>query len=258
MIIDTHLGMRHPATDERVEDTLKQMGSGGVDKAVTWSLPVGVDREVYRKNNERIASIVKQHPDRLIGFAVVNPLDPDFAVEEVGRAIEQLGLTGLKLHPRVHQYRICDPRTIRVIERAKDLDIPVVIHVESMALVSYCVNNSFEETQNGIDMNEQYAKSLDLESVVKVYNSGNFWAAHMGGVTNGVVQKSKLAFQTTGASSEIIEYAVKKVGADRVLFGSDYCSFQVKDELAKLNRARISESDREKILGGNAARLLHL
>src|SRR3990170_4948892 len=119
MIIDSHLGMRHPATDEGVNEILGQMDSAGIDKAVTWSLPISMEREVIKKNNDRISSVVEKYPDRLIGFANVNPLDPDFAVDELSRAIGQLGLSGLKLHPKVHGYRICDPRTLRVIERAK-------------------------------------------------------------------------------------------------------------------------------------------
>ncbi|MFH1821563.1 MAG: TatD family hydrolase [Methanobacteriota archaeon] len=258
MIIDVHLGMRHPATDERVKETLGQMDSANIDKAVTWSLPIGTDREVFQKNNDRISSVVEKYPNRFIGFAVVNPLDPDFALDELGRAIEQLGLSGLKLHPKVHQYRICDPRTLKVVELARDLNIPVVIHVESIALYNFCVNNSREKTQQIIDHNEFFAKSLDLDAVIKVYDSENFWAAHMGGITHPSIQKSNLAFQTTGASSEIIEYAVSKVGADRILFGSDYPSYQVKEEIAKLNNANISESDKRKILSDNAARILKI
>jgi len=258
MIIDTHLGMRYPATDERVNEILEQMDSAGIDKAVTWSLPAGVNREEIKKNNDRISSIVERHPDRLIGFANVNPLDPDFAVDELGRAIEQLGLRGLKLHPKVHKYRICDPRTLRVIGRARELDIPVVIHVESPALYTFRVFNSLERTQQAIDQQEFFAKSLDLEAVINVYDSPNFWAAHMGGAFSPNVQKSKLVFQTTGASSDLIEYAVEKVGADRVLFGSDYPSFQIKNELSKLNNSNISETDKRKILGGNAARILKI
>jgi len=256
MIIDTHLGIRYPATDEKVEEVLGEMDSANVDKAVTWSVPGGQDREVIRKNNDRISAIVKKYPDRFIGFATVNPLDPDFASDELTRVIEQVGLTGLKLHPRVHQYRICDPRTLRVLELAKDLDIPVVVHVESPALYTFCLDNSLEKTQQAIDRNEFFAKSLDLDAVVKVYDSPNFWAAHMGGAFSPTIQKSNLVFQTTGASSEIIEYAVKKVGADRIVFGSDYMSYQIKEEIAKLNNANISESDKKKIFSGNVIRIL--
>lgn len=248
--------MRYPATDEVVKDILKQMDSASVDKAVTWSLPGGMDREVFKTNNDWISLLVKKYADRLIGFATVNPLDHDFALEELNRAIGQLGLSGLKLHPKVHQFRICDPRTLRVIELAEDLDIPVVIHVESPALYNFKVYNSWEKTQQIIDHNEFYAKSLDLDAVIKIYNSPKFWAAHMGGVFSPTIQKSKICFQTTGASSEIIEYAVEKVGANRIVFGSDYVSYQVKDEIAKLNNANISESDKKKIFGGNAARIL--
>jgi predicted TIM-barrel fold metal-dependent hydrolase len=62
----------------------------------------------------------------------------------------------------------------------------------------------------------------------------------------------------TGSQSHrtIIERAVARLGAHRVLFGSDMPYLEAAMVLGRLLSARISDEDREKILRGNFARLL--
>ena len=81
-----------------IEDTIKDMDEAGVDKAVI----VAIDAETtykYKVSNELIADTVKLYPDRLIGFASVDPNKGFVAIEELKKAVTGLGLKGLKLIP---------------------------------------------------------------------------------------------------------------------------------------------------------------
>src|SRR3984957_21009713 len=49
--------------------------------------------------NDFVAGCVNAHPDVFLGFASVDPLQGDAAVAELERAVRELGLRGLKLHP---------------------------------------------------------------------------------------------------------------------------------------------------------------
>ncbi|MHA1770242.1 MAG: amidohydrolase family protein [Candidatus Thorarchaeota archaeon] len=89
----------------------------------------------FRISNDRIASWTTQapHSARVIGFARVDPMDavngsPDLAVKELQRAIVQLGLRGLKLHPLAQLFidRMDSPPVIEVVSTAGSLDIPVL------------------------------------------------------------------------------------------------------------------------------------
>lgn len=81
--------------------------------------------------NDRIAALVKMYPDKFIGFAAVNPRykGVNWAVEELERAITELGLTGLKLYPAYDYYSPDDRRLARPIwKKAQELGIPVMVH----------------------------------------------------------------------------------------------------------------------------------
>jgi predicted TIM-barrel fold metal-dependent hydrolase len=54
----------------------------------------------------------------------------------------------------------------------------------------------------------------------------------------------------------MVEYAVKMLGADRILFGSDAPGADFLNNLAKVLACEISEPTKKKILFDNAARIL--
>jgi predicted TIM-barrel fold metal-dependent hydrolase len=77
--------------------------------------------------NEYVAGYVAQHPDKLIGFASVDPSD-EGAPAELERAVRELGLRGLKLGPI---YQHVDPngeRCAAVLRVAQRLHLPVIWH----------------------------------------------------------------------------------------------------------------------------------
>lgn len=81
--------------------------------------------------NDYIASLTRQHPE-LLGMAAVNPRHRgvEAARAELGRAIGELGLTGLKLYPMYDHYAIDDrDLAFPVLEAARDLDIGVMVHM---------------------------------------------------------------------------------------------------------------------------------
>ncbi len=84
-----------------------------------------------KKCNDYVADVVRQAPDRFIGFASVNPLyqGPSLAVKELERSVTELGLSGVKLYP-MYQHWSPDDREIAfpIFAKAADLGIPVMVH----------------------------------------------------------------------------------------------------------------------------------
>jgi predicted TIM-barrel fold metal-dependent hydrolase len=81
--------------------------------------------------NEYIAAVVRSDPGRFIGFASVNPAYRGVraAVEELERAVTELGLTGLKLYPMYQHWAANDPElAFPIYAKAQELGIPVMIH----------------------------------------------------------------------------------------------------------------------------------
>jgi predicted TIM-barrel fold metal-dependent hydrolase len=92
----------------------------------------GVGGDPHPKRcNEYIAGCVRMRPDKLIGFASVNPAyrGVRVAVEELARSVEEYKLSGLKLYP-MYQHWSPDDRDLAfpIFEAARDLGIPVMVH----------------------------------------------------------------------------------------------------------------------------------
>jgi predicted TIM-barrel fold metal-dependent hydrolase len=83
------------------------------------------------KCNDYIAAVVRSDPEHFIGFASVNPMyqGPRRAVEELARAVTDLGLSGVKLYP-MYQHWLANDREVAfpIYAEAQRLGIPVMIH----------------------------------------------------------------------------------------------------------------------------------
>jgi len=97
----------------------------GVDKAIVLafeSVHLGLSVD-----NDFVAAYCNQHPDKLFGFASVDPhwADP---VAELERAVQDLGLVGLKMMPIYQGIDPLDPRCLQIWAAAERLHLPVLFH----------------------------------------------------------------------------------------------------------------------------------
>jgi uncharacterized protein len=126
MLIDAHL---HLSGRERVADVLRALDEADIDIAVLLAPfltePYRLDdRDMLVQANTYLAHFVEGHSDRLIGFAVVNPLHLS-AADDLARAIDQ-GLRGLKMVPTGwYPYDDC---AHRVYAQAARLNLPILFH----------------------------------------------------------------------------------------------------------------------------------
>lgn len=84
--------------------------------------------------NDFVAGCVREHPDAFLGFASVDPHKGDDAVAELERAVRELGLRGLKLHPSAQAFRPDDRAVYPIWETAAALRIPVTVHTGTTGL----------------------------------------------------------------------------------------------------------------------------
>ncbi len=96
-----------------------------VDKAIVFGLKsqaLSVDVP-----NDYVADYVNAHPEKLIGFACVDPNDPG-AVDELERSVQELKLKGLKLSPIYQNFDPLDENALRIYERAQKYGLPIMFH----------------------------------------------------------------------------------------------------------------------------------
>ena len=139
MKVDCHVHMQWKNMEgiENAKDVLKAMDEAGVDKIFLFSPPpvkielkgqylaYTISQEKQRESIEKIAKIVKENPERLIGFAWIDPRLPH-AENEVERAIVDYKLRGIKMIPD-HWYPY-EERIFPVYAKIQELKVPVLFH----------------------------------------------------------------------------------------------------------------------------------
>ena len=139
MIIDchVHLTMEGPEACKNVEDVLRAMDEAGIDRIFLFS---SVPRKIEVKNKcviykeskkkqresiEKVAEVVAKDPERLMGFAWIDPCLPD-AEDEVERAIVDYKLRGIKMIP-YHWYPY-EERIFPVYAKIQEMKVPIIFH----------------------------------------------------------------------------------------------------------------------------------
>ncbi|MEO7338905.1 MAG: amidohydrolase family protein, partial [Caldimonas sp.] len=127
MIIDAHV---HCSGAERIDDVLRSLDDARIDIAVLLApfLSDGYsldDAASLKRANAHLARLVRGHEDRLFGFAVVDPRDPD-APAMLRHAVETLGLRGVKMVPT--GWYPYDREVQPVFAEAHALKIPILFH----------------------------------------------------------------------------------------------------------------------------------
>ena len=111
---------------------LRIMDQVGVEKralhVIDWGLELGEPACTVWEINKAVLDICRRHPDRLTGFAGVDPRRPD-AVSIVTRAFDDLGAAGLKLHPTSRGWTLEGDRVAALIDLAAQRKLPVMVHI---------------------------------------------------------------------------------------------------------------------------------
>jgi predicted TIM-barrel fold metal-dependent hydrolase len=111
------------AFDSRPETLLQATRS--CDKVIVFALRAPFSG--LRGDQALVASFVKEHSDRFIGWCSVDPNDPD-CVEQLSHYVRDLGLKGLKCSPIYQNWNPQDPKYLPLFKKAEALGIPVNIH----------------------------------------------------------------------------------------------------------------------------------
>jgi len=195
----------------------------------------------YRQGNDYIAEAMRAFPGRFLGYAVANPNYPADIESELDRCIERLGMSGIKVHNSLHGYPVDGPACWRIYGyAARHGSLPVLGHGFGDAHVMERIATSFPEVP--------------------------FIVAHSGGgyhgrypediITLGAeLDNVYLDLCSSTACFGALEELVSRVGAHKILYGSDLCWQQATHQIGRVLFADIAEEDKEAILGLNAARL---
>jgi predicted TIM-barrel fold metal-dependent hydrolase len=207
-----------------------------------------------QRRNEWSCEVGREHPE-LIPFI---GLDPCMSEAELVAEIEVRhgeAARGIKLHPAAQRFYPADKRLWPVYERAQELGWPVIYHSGAFALGPSAVD--FALLKHFPDVLEAFPRMTvvfghsgfgDWEASAELaakYANAMFDCCY---VINGTEPNPTLGDEEAAA-------AIRKVGADRMMFGSDYPWFDPALDAARIARLPLKDGEKRAVLYENAARV---
>jgi len=254
MIIDVHTHTQiHNLVD--IEPDIKYAKKFKINKIVLLGDVLGFGcqptEEQIKKINDQTLDLVNKYPNFFIGFCFLSALHREkFINEELDRCV-QAEFKGVKLEVSANA---SDVRLDPIMKRLQELKMPLLHHAWNTTVIGRTPTPELNQSD-----------PEDIAALASRFPKVKIIMAHLRGCgIRGVLEiKSypNVHVDAAGAQpvSGILEYAVEKLGAERILYGSDACFPAGRDfsaQLACIFDARIKEKEKELILGLNAKRIL--
>lgn len=241
-VFDCHAHIDRMANQDppSLEEQVAEMERVGIDVQAVSSI-LAINGE-FQLGNDNVAKAIARYPKRIIGYCHVSANYPELMVPELERCFQlreldgTYGFRGIKVYQVGRPYD--DPLFDAVWEFAKSHEAPVLAHTWGGSLTG-------------------------LDAAAERHPEVNFLAGHAGSAFAyepylEAAERCPNFFLDLTYSREhtnMIEYFVGRIGADRLVWGTDAPTFSISHQVSKILFARISDQDKRKILYDTAARL---
>lgn len=292
MIHDT--GRGYPLAPEfwDMEAKLKHMDGLGIDVSVLslappllfyWLEP-GPAIEFCQRANEALSEISKSSGGRLYGLAALPMQDPQAAVVELKRAVDELGLLGAMIGTTIEKVPLDAPQFDEVLATLSDLEVPLLVHPYDRLVGKRAELREFYLTNIiGIPLGTTLAASRliltgSLERhanlTVVLMHAGGYLPYQLGRLDHGYrvrpETKSKISkppssylghfyFDTITHAADRLKSLVEWVGAERVVLGTDIAFDMADLKFSQyFEEAELDEETIQQITHDNSSRILGL
>jgi aminocarboxymuconate-semialdehyde decarboxylase len=237
--------------------------------------------QLARLVNNAMAEASRLHPDRFVALATLPLQDPEAAVTEVGRAVRELGCRGIYLGTNIHGKELTEPSFLPVFDRIHELRVPIFLHPISVIGAQRLTNYYFHNLLGNPFDTAVAAANLIFSGLLDAFPQLEICLPHAGGALPYVIGRldhgwevrqeckalkkppssylRRFTYDTISHAPDALRYLIDLVGVDRVMMGSDYCfDMGYEHPIEVIGGLNLKRNDQEKILGGNAKRLLRI
>ena len=290
-------GLRATTMHKRLYDLdlqLREMSEAGIDVSVLscllgWSAPMDECRLI----NDDLAKVQANYPGKFVGLAQAPVLEGQEAIQEIDRAVRNLGLKGITITSQTKGVSLDAPKLYDLYEKICELDVPIFVH-PALAPVGYDLLQDY-------DLPRVLGREVDLTvattrliagGVLDRFPDLKLVIAHFGGGIAAVKDRllakgyrfgtlkrpfadyfDMLYFDLAGFEGGLaaLHCALQGIRPERLLFASDYpqdftgvntdTGRRMKELKAYIDAVRalaLSDATKEAILGRTAAQLLKL
>ncbi|AGA30979.1 amidohydrolase family protein [Singulisphaera acidiphila] len=232
--------------DERMAQLIKYADRMGIARicvymGMNWSYDPSP--EEFRKQNDEVLQALSHWHDRALGFVYLNPKHVKESLAELDRCVRDGPMVGVKLWVAQHANA---PELDPIVERATELNAVIFQHT----WIKATGNLPGESTP------------MDLAALAARHPKAALICGHTGGDwelgIRAVRGQQNVAVDLAGGdpAAGITEMAVRELGAERVIYGSDAGGRSFASQLAKVQGADVPDAAKKLILAGNLKRLL--
>lgn len=274
---------------------LADMDAGGIDLQVlshgapaTQRLDAETGVRLARAVNDRLHAVCQAHPSRFRGFGVLPTADPKAAADELERVVDRLGFKGAMVHGLCNGLFFDDRRFWPIYERARALDVPLYIHpapphqavvdayykdyaTDFPSILSAGWGFTVETATQGV--------RIVLSGVLDKYPGVKIILGHLGEGLPFSLWRIDQAMSREGNrktpfreafrehfwlttsgnfSTPALLCSIMEMGADRIMFSVDWPYVENRPGVEWVDNLPLSTEDKDKIMHGNATRLLRL
>lgn len=240
----------------------RRMDKFGVDISVISNLNGIFYKNTQSANQELYDEIrsTKRYRNRLIPFAVINPIYAGWQ-RDMDTCIQQMGMKGIRLYPKYHDYEMTEPALIELVKRARDMNIPVAFN--------YKMVDSRQRSWMDIDYVAYTPKPewalKDILPIIRAVPDAKYMILN---VTNSmhlekedaeIFKRARVLMDTSGRTLTDLGSLLKTQGKERFAFGThspilDYLTGMLRIESLREDEA--DETTKEILRSGNAKQFL--
>ena len=248
-----------------------------------YSLDKSITHELAQSMNDALIQISKDYPSKFSCMATVPLQDPELATLELERAVKN-GHLGVQIASNVAGKNLDDPALDVFWQKAQELDIPIFIHPTDTMGVTDRLKDFYLRNFIGNPLDTTVAAAcLIFGGVLDRFPNLNFLLSHLGGFlpwirgrwehgygerrepkVNGSKNPeqyiNRFYYDTIIHNPDSFEFAVKTLGSERVLYGTDYPAdmgyHQNCHEIPGLDR--LEEKQKKEVLIENVSKLFQI
>jgi len=274
-----------------LEERLKDMDDMGIDIQAISPSPTqyyywtdgALGLQLARMQNDKVAKIVQAHPSRFVGMGTLPLQDTDKAVLELERIVKELGLRAVEISTNINGVDFDDPRFEQFFAKIEELDALIFMHpigfTDAGRFREYYLTNVIgQPLESTVAVSRLiFGGVLERHPNLKlcVAHGGGYLPYYAGRMDHGYKVRPEcqrlisrppstylhqLYYDTVVYTGETLASLVRQVGSEHVLLGTDYpFDMGESDPVGHIAGVRsLSRADKEKLWGGNAARLLKI
>jgi uncharacterized protein len=228
--------------------------SAGVKMSALIVIARKGEPEKTRTKNDAVMAVAAASGGRFYAVVSVHPADGEAALIELER-VAKLGAKEVKLHPNSQNFDVADANVGAVVEKCGALGLAVLFDSykpwdasEMGKLLLLAVQHPKTKLVLAHMGFTHFREAVSFELVRRLGMAENVW-----------FDLSAIANTYAGSPTQAeLVWTIRKVGADRVLFGSDWPVYTPSETLSAVRKLGFTQAEQKQILHDNAAQLLGL